>query len=108
MAAGAVQNAQDFKTSAPLLLASFGGQLWKLQWLLIVSVFTHSAGCIPVFVGPPFAAMPFHEDLDYSAFSLIIHLTEQAYITKASVKPRVRSSPSKCLLAAPTSAFLCA
>jgi hypothetical protein len=34
------------------------------------------AGCIPVFVGPPFHAMPFARHVDYAASSVFINLTD--------------------------------
>ena len=35
------------------------------------------AGCIPVFVGPPYNTMPFHHELDYRASSVFINITEE-------------------------------
>ena len=35
-----------------------------------------AAGCIPVFVGPPFHAMPFARHVDYAASSVFINLTD--------------------------------
>lgn len=34
------------------------------------------AGCIPVFVGPPFHAMPFGRHVDYAASSIFVNLTD--------------------------------
>ena len=44
------------------------------------------AGCIPVFLGPPFAAMPFDQDLDYSLFSLILYLEDHKDWTQSPAR----------------------
>lgn len=33
------------------------------------------AGCVPVFIGPPFAPMPFLYELRYAAAAVIINVT---------------------------------
>ena len=38
-------------------------------------------GCIPVFLGPPFAAVPLSQDLAYSDFSLTYNLDSHALWT---------------------------
>ena len=43
---------------------------WTLKGSLLC------AGCIPVFVGPPFHAMPFARHVDYAASSVFINLTD--------------------------------
>lgn len=45
------------------------------------------SGCIPVFFGPPFHALPLAADIRYAAFSLFFHLTESA-----SYQPQVGAS----------------
>ena len=48
---------------------------WQTLWKTYLSMkFDFSAGCIPIFLGPPFAALPFSKDLDYSKFSLSFFL----------------------------------
>ncbi|CAK0785134.1 hypothetical protein CVIRNUC_008340 [Coccomyxa viridis] len=37
---------------------------------------TIMAGCIPVFIGPPYATMPMAADVDYRAFSVFINISD--------------------------------
>lgn len=44
--------------------------LWELKADHVI------AGCVPVFIGPPWHAMPYPEFVDYRAASIAIHMTD--------------------------------
>lgn len=42
------------------------------------------AGCIPVFIGPPFHTLPLSMDIDYPGMSIFINITQQPWIDRTS------------------------
>ena len=38
------------------------------------------AGCIPVFLGPPFGSMPLADDIDYKASSLFFNVSDYRWV----------------------------
>ena len=53
------------------------------------------AGCIPVFVGPPYHNMPLSKYVDYKAASIVLDVKEMAEIAESSAildKPDENSS----------------
>lgn len=60
------------------------------------------AGCIPVFVGPPFAAMPFHDDLIYPEFAINLLMAAHHNWTSSNsihhVKASLQATPLRGVL----------
>ena len=51
-------------------------QLIEPACLVLLDLAWDVTGCVPVFIGPPWHAMPFPEVVDYRAAAVVVHMSD--------------------------------
>lgn len=57
------------------------------------------SGCIPVFIGPPWHAMPLARHLDYTAFAVFVNVRSMRSVANLShaTSPHINSPDCQCM-----------